>query len=80
MNCVPVPLEVRTYSAEAIVNVGVGSDLTILELARLVADVIGYRGRMVTDPSKPDRTPRKLLDVSRLTYEWFLAHQALLRH
>ena len=87
----------RTYSAEAIVNVGSGSDLTILELARLVADVIGYSGRIVTDPSKPDGTPRKLLDVSRLnalgwsprillrdgvrqTYEWFLAHQASLRH
>jgi len=87
----------RTYSAEAIVNVGSGSDLTILELARLVADVVGYGGRIVTDPAKPDGTPRKLLDVSRLnalgwsprillrdgvrqTYEWFLAHQASLRH
>ena len=56
----------RTYSAEQIVNIGTGSDLTILELARLVADVIGYRGRILTDPTKPDGTPRKLLDVGRL--------------
>jgi GDP-L-fucose synthase len=56
----------RTYSAEAIVNVGTGSDLTVLDLARLVADVVGYGGRIATDPGKPDGTPRKVLDVSRL--------------
>jgi GDP-L-fucose synthase len=57
----------RTYSAEAIVNVGTGSDMTVLDLARLVADVVGYGGRIATDPGKPDGTPRKVLDVSRLT-------------
>lgn len=54
------------YSGEEIVNVGVGEDISILELAQLVAEVVGYKGEIETDPSKPDGTPRKLLDVSRL--------------
>ena len=48
------------------VNVGTGEDLPILELARLVADMIGFQGEIRTDPSKPDGTPRKLMDISRL--------------
>jgi GDP-L-fucose synthase len=47
-------------------NVGTGVDVTIAELARLVAEVVGFEGRLVFDPSKPDGTPRKQLDVSRL--------------
>lgn len=54
------------YSSDAIVNVGVGEDLSILELAQLVARVVGFEGAIATDPSKPDGTPRKLLDVSRI--------------
>jgi GDP-L-fucose synthase len=54
------------YSGEEIVNVGVGEDVSIAELASLVADVVGYAGEIVYDTSKPDGTPRKLLDVSRL--------------
>ena len=54
------------YSDGAHVNIGSGSDLTILELARLVAAVVGFTGQIVTDPSKPDGTPRKLLDTKRL--------------
>ena len=56
----------RHYSGENIVNVGVGQDVSIAELAALVADVVGYQGRIVYDRSKPDGTPRKLLDVTRL--------------
>jgi len=56
----------RHYDDERPINVGVGEDVTIRELAELVAEVVGYRGRIVFDPSKPDGTPRKLLDVSRL--------------
>ncbi|MBW7935413.1 MAG: GDP-L-fucose synthase [Gemmatimonadaceae bacterium] len=56
----------QNHSGEQFVNVGTGTDLTILELAQLVADVVGFTGAIVTDPSKPDGTPRKLLDVSRL--------------
>jgi GDP-L-fucose synthase len=51
---------------DAIVNVGTGVELTILELANLIMEVIGYEGNIVYDQSKPDGTPRKLLDVSRL--------------
>lgn len=49
------------------INVGSGTDVTILELAQKIAEVVGFRGRIVTDPSKPDGAPRKLLDVSRLS-------------
>jgi GDP-L-fucose synthase len=48
------------------VNVGTGLDVTIREAAELVAETVGYRGRIVQDPTKPDGSPRKLLDVSRL--------------
>ncbi|MEA1065415.1 GDP-L-fucose synthase [Erwinia sp. HR93] len=48
------------------INVGTGTDCTIRELAQTVAQVVGYRGRVVFDASKPDGTPRKLLDVTRL--------------
>lgn len=55
------------YDDSAIVNVGCGEDLSIGDLARLVKDVVGFEGDIVHDTSKPDGTPRKLLDVSRLT-------------
>jgi len=54
------------YDGADIVNVGVGEDLTIRELAELMRDVVGFRGELVQDTTKPDGTPRKLLDVSRL--------------
>jgi GDP-L-fucose synthase len=57
----------NTYDGEAIVNIGWGEDVTIRELAEVVASVAGFRGRLEFDPSKPDGTPRKLLDTSRLT-------------
>jgi GDP-L-fucose synthase len=49
------------------VNVGTGSDVTIREVTELVASVVGYEGRIDWDTSKPDGTPRKLMDVSRMT-------------
>ncbi|WP_130890869.1 GDP-L-fucose synthase [Fusobacterium ulcerans] len=54
------------YSEEIHVNMGTGKDISIGELAEIVKEVIGYSGRIVNDLSKPDGTPRKLLDVSRL--------------
>jgi GDP-L-fucose synthase len=59
-------LLLRAYDADEPVNVGCGEDLTIRELAETVRDVVGYRGRIGWDTAKPDGTPRKLLDVSRL--------------
>ena len=56
-----------SYESEQLVNIGCGEDVTIRELAELVARVVGYPGRLAWDTSKPDGTPRKLLDVSRLT-------------
>jgi GDP-L-fucose synthase len=50
-----------------IVNIGCGEDLTIRELAELIAKIVGFNGRLVFDTSKPDGTPRKLLDISRLS-------------
>lgn len=55
------------YDSLEIINVGVGQDISIRELALLVAEVIGYQGELVQDASKPDGTPRKLLDISRIT-------------
>lgn len=57
----------RNYNEPEIVNVGTGTDVTIRELAEMVARVTGFAGRLVFDASKPDGTPRKLLDVGRLT-------------
>lgn len=54
------------YSEEIHVNMGTGKDISIGELAGVVKEVIGYKGKIVNDLSKPDGTPRKLLDVSRL--------------
>lgn len=56
----------KGYSGEPHVNVGSGEDLPILELARLVADVVGFSGDIVHDLSKPDGTPRKLMSADRL--------------
>ncbi len=54
------------YDDPAPINVGTGQDLTIAELAKLVAGVVGYRGPIEQDPSKPDGTPRKVLNVTRM--------------
>jgi GDP-L-fucose synthase len=55
------------YDEPDTINVGVGEDLTIRELAETVAEVVGYSGELAFDTTKPDGTPRKLLDVTRLT-------------
>jgi GDP-L-fucose synthase len=56
----------QNYDGEPIVNIGWGEDVTIRELAEMVMSAIGYTGALAFDPTKPDGTPRKLLDVSRL--------------
>jgi GDP-L-fucose synthase len=59
-------LLMHRYSSEENINVGSGDEVSIAELARLVADATGFRGRLQFDPSRPDGTPRKRLDTSRL--------------
>ena len=56
----------RNYSGNDFVNIGVGQDISIKELALLIKQIVGYTGELTFDTSKPDGTPRKLLDVSRL--------------
>lgn len=54
------------YNESTTLNVGSGEDISILELANMVKEAVGYQGSITTDPSKPDGTPRKVLDVSRI--------------
>ncbi|MFV7234921.1 GDP-L-fucose synthase [Flavobacterium sp. ZB4R12] len=56
----------ENYNEAGLVNIGIGEDISILDLARLVKEVVGFEGDIVTDTSKPDGTPRKLMDVSKL--------------
>jgi len=56
----------NNYSDEIFINIGYGEDITIRDLAHLIKDVVGYKGEIVFDSSKPDGTPRKLMDSSRL--------------
>jgi GDP-L-fucose synthase len=60
-----------------LINVGTGTDVTIRELTQMVAEVTGYRGRISWDTSKPDGTPQKLLDVSRMSALGWRARIAL---
>jgi len=56
----------ENYNEPEIVNIGCGEDVTIRELAETVCDVLGFQGELVFDTTKPDGTPRKLLDMSKL--------------
>lgn len=67
----------RHYEDERHLNVGVGSDVTIAELVSKIAAVVGWRGTIVYDSTKPDGTPRKLLDVRRLSSLGWQAHTSL---
>ena len=57
----------ENYDQPEIINIGVGEDISIRDLAELIQEIVGYKGVLEFDPTKPDGTPRKLLDVSRLT-------------
>ena len=56
----------ENFNEAGFVNIGIGTDLSILDLAYLVKKIVGFEGTILTDPSKPDGTPRKLMDVSKL--------------
>ena len=57
----------KHYSGDQTLNIGTGTDVSIADFARLIAEVVGYAGRIAFDKSRPDGAPQKLLDVSRLT-------------
>lgn len=62
---------INTYLDEGLINVGVGEEVTIRELAELIGRIVGFNGEIHFDPTKPDGTPHKLLDVTRLhTLGW----------
>jgi GDP-L-fucose synthase len=65
------------YNDSEIINIGTGTDVSILELAKLIGDKVSYRGEIVFDASKPDGTPRKLLDVSKINALGWKAKVAL---
>lgn len=67
----------NNYDSAEIINVGVGEDITIKELAGIVKEEVGFTGRLTFNTSKPDGTPRKLLDVSRLNVQGWKAKIAL---
>ena len=61
----------KNYNEQGLVNIGVGEDISILDLAILVKKIVGFEGEILTDTSKPDGTPRKLMDVSKLnSFGW----------
>ncbi len=68
----------KNYSGPIPLNIGVGDDVTVEDFARLVAEVVGFKGKLVFDHSYPDGTPRKLLDVSKLTAMGWQARTPLL--
>jgi GDP-L-fucose synthase len=76
--CVFLMEKCNAKDIEGLINVGIGTDVTIRELAEKIADVVGFRGAIHYDSSKPDGTPRKLLDVSRLTRLGWHAKTSLL--
>jgi GDP-L-fucose synthase len=57
----------KNYNEAGLINIGVGEDLSIKELAEMIKDIVGYNGKIVFDASKPDGTPRKLMDVTKLS-------------
>ena len=67
----------KTYSDGELVNIGTGEDIAIADFARLVATVVGYRGEITFDVSRPDGTPQKLLDVTRLAQLGWRARTSL---
>ena len=61
----------KNYNHSEIINVGTGEDISIKDLAEMIKKVVGYNGKIIWDISKPDGTPRKLLDVSKIkTLGW----------
>jgi GDP-L-fucose synthase len=61
----------ENYNEPGLVNIGVGEDISILDLAKLIQKTVGYEGEIILDTTKPDGTPRKLMDVTKLnSFGW----------
>ena len=56
----------ENYDSPEIINIGTGKDISVRELAELICEIVGFKGRLAWDPTKPDGTPRKLLDISKI--------------
>ena len=67
----------NNYNEPGLVNIGVGEDVSILDLAKLVKEIVDFDGEIITDISKPDGTPRKLMDVSKLNMMGWKAKTSL---
>jgi GDP-L-fucose synthase len=67
----------KYYSGLEFLNVGTGTDLTVREFAELIAEIVGYNGKIVFDTSQPDGAPQKLLDVSKITQLGWTANTPL---
>jgi len=67
----------ENYNEAGLVNIGEGEDISILDLAKMVQKIVGFNGDIITDPTKPDGTPRKLLDVSKLNKLGWIASISL---
>jgi GDP-L-fucose synthase len=65
------------YDEPGFINIGVGEDISIRDLASLIKDIVGYSGELTFDTSKPDGTPRKLMDVTKLNSLGFKAKISL---
>jgi GDP-L-fucose synthase len=65
------------YNEPGLINIGVGKDISILDLAKIVKKIVGFKGKLITDPSKPDGTARKLMNVSKLTKLGWIASISL---
>ena len=68
----------NNYNEKELINIGTGEDLSIKELAMLIKDIIGFKGALVFDETKPDGTPRKLMDVSKV-HSWGWKHKTQLK-
>jgi GDP-L-fucose synthase len=70
-------LIVEKYNDAETINIGTGNDLSIKEISEIVKEVVGFHGEVVWDESKPDGTPRKLLDISKITMLGYQPHEDL---
>lgn len=67
----------NNYNEPGLINIGVGKDISIFDLAKIIKKIVGFKGKLITDPSKPDGTARKLMNISKLTKLGWIASISL---